>query len=63
MTSLPSPARAPVAAPLAAVHAPDVGAAAACFAEVDPATGPVTAFRDDVDLGAWRARPGGVLER
>ena len=31
--------------------------------EVDPATGLVTSFRDYVDLGVWRARLDGVLDR
>lgn len=31
--------------------------------EVDPGTGLITAFRDYVDLGVWRARLDGVLDR
>lgn len=31
--------------------------------EVDPGTGLITAFRDYVDLGVWRTRLGGVLDR
>lgn len=39
--------------------------AVACngVAEVDPASGLLTAFRDYVDLGEWRARLGDVLTR
>lgn len=32
-------------------------------AEVDPSTGLITVFRDYVDLGVWRARLDGVLDR
>lgn len=31
--------------------------------EVDPTSGLITAFRDYVDLGVWRARLNGVLDR
>jgi limonene-1,2-epoxide hydrolase len=32
-------------------------------AEVDPGSGLITQFRDYVDLGVWRERLGGVLDR